>query len=85
MVQTDRLKALLKRLLDENEFLSGGGIRALSKYHEAHPYSVTINGEVHSIQYDPGDSTSDMFGAIPTGGALFGYLSTLSLYSLSGV
>lgn len=62
MVQTDRLKSMLKRLFDEQEFLSGGGIRALSKYHEAHPYSVTINGEVHTIQYDPGDSTSDMFG-----------------------
>ncbi|SDC87173.1 MGH1-like glycoside hydrolase domain-containing protein [Niabella drilacis] len=62
LVQRDRLKALLTRLLDESEFLSEGGIRALSKYHEANPYSVTINGEVHSIQYDPGDSTSDMFG-----------------------
>ncbi|WP_300602659.1 glucosidase [Niabella sp.] len=62
LVQRDRLKALLTRLLDETEFLSDGGIRALSKYHEANPYSVTINGEVHSIRYDPGDSTSDMFG-----------------------
>jgi len=62
LVQRDRLKALLTRLLDESEFLSEGGIRALSKYHEANPYSVAINGEVHSIQYDPGDSTSDMFG-----------------------
>ncbi|MBZ4189793.1 MGH1-like glycoside hydrolase domain-containing protein [Niabella beijingensis] len=62
LVQSDRLKALLTRLLDESEFLSDGGIRALSKYHESHPYSVTVNGEVHSIQYDPGDSTSDMFG-----------------------
>ncbi len=62
LVPTDKLKALLKRLLDESEFLSDGGIRALSKYHEKNPYSVTINGEVHTIQYDPGDSTSDMFG-----------------------
>lgn len=62
LVQRDRLKALLTRLLDETEFLAEGGIRALSKYHEAHPYSVTVNGQVHSIQYDPGDATSDMFG-----------------------
>lgn len=62
IVQKDRLTALLSKLLDEEGFLSNGGIRALSKYHEKHPYSVTINGEVHSIQYDPGDSTSDMFG-----------------------
>jgi len=62
LVQPDRLKALLEKLLDEDGFLSPGGIRALSKYHEQHPYSVTIHNQVHSIQYDPGDSTSDMFG-----------------------
>jgi hypothetical protein len=48
--------------LSETEFLSEGGIRALSKYHEKNPYSVTIEGTVYSIQYDPGDSTSDFFG-----------------------
>jgi hypothetical protein len=49
-------------LLSEDEFLSGGGIRALSKYHEANPYSVTIDGTRYEIQYDPGDSTSNLFG-----------------------
>ena len=44
------------------KFLSHGGIRALSKYHEAHPYSVTIDGTKYEIQYDPGDSTSNLFG-----------------------
>ena len=53
---------LLKPLLDEEEFLSDGGIRALSKYHEKNPYSVTVDGHTYTIQYDPGDSTSDMFG-----------------------
>ena len=53
---------LLERLLDEEEFLSPGGIRALSKYHEKNPYSVTIDGIEYTIQYDPGDSTSDIFG-----------------------
>lgn len=62
LVQRDRLVALLTRLLSEDGFLSDGGIRALSKFHKDHPYSVNIDGEVHSIQYDPGDSTSDMFG-----------------------
>ena len=62
LVKKDRLESLLTKLLDETEFLSKGGIRALSKYHKDHPYSVTIDGVVHSIQYDPGDSTSDMFG-----------------------
>ncbi len=62
LVPRDKLVHLLQRLLNEAEFLSGGGIRALSKYHEAHPYSVAINGEQYTIRYDPGDSTSNLFG-----------------------
>jgi hypothetical protein len=62
LVQRERLTFLLQRLLDEQEFLSEGGIRALSKYHEEHPYSVTIEGNSYTIRYDPGDATSDMFG-----------------------
>ncbi len=62
LVPRERLIDLLRRLLDENEFLSGGGIRALSKYHENNIYSVVVEGNTYSIQYDPGDSTSDLFG-----------------------
>jgi hypothetical protein len=62
LVKKDRLIHLLHRLLNEDEFLSGGGIRALSKYHQANPYSVTIDGTRYEIQYDPGDSTSNLFG-----------------------
>jgi hypothetical protein len=62
LVQQDRLRHLLDRLLDEAEFLSDGGIRALSKYHDQHPYSVTVEGHHYTIRYDPGDSTSDIFG-----------------------
>jgi hypothetical protein len=62
LVPKDRLIDLLKRLVDESGFLSSGGIRALSKYHETHPYSVTVDGNIYTIKYDPGDSTSDMFG-----------------------
>ena len=62
LVQRDRLASLLERLLDESEFLSDGGIRALSKYHEKTPYSVNVDGHTYTIQYDPGDSTSDLFG-----------------------
>lgn len=62
LVPKDKLIALLKRMLNEAEFLSTGGIRALSKYHEKHPYSVELHKHTYTIQYDPGDSTSDMFG-----------------------
>jgi len=62
LLPKDRLEALLQRLLNEAEFLSGGGIRALSKFHEKNPYTVTIEGQDYTIQYDPGDSTSSMFG-----------------------
>ena len=48
--------------MDEEGFLSEGGIRALSKYHKNNPYSVTLDGHPYTIRYDPGDSTSDMFG-----------------------
>ncbi len=62
LVPKERLVDLLQRLLDESGFLSEGGIRALSKYHDEHPYSVVVEGNTYTIRYDPGDSTSDMFG-----------------------
>ncbi len=62
LIPQQRLIYLLERLLNESEFLSEGGIRALSKYHEENPYSVKIDGVEYTIQYDPGDSTSNFFG-----------------------
>lgn len=62
LVPKEKLVKMLQRLLDEEGFLSPGGIRALSKYHDQHPYSVAVEGNMYSIRYDPGDSTSDMFG-----------------------
>ncbi|MGN6532322.1 MAG: MGH1-like glycoside hydrolase domain-containing protein [Ginsengibacter sp.] len=62
LVQQDRLKDILQHLLNEEEFLSTGGIRALSKFHEKNHYTITLENVAYSIQYDPGDSTSDLFG-----------------------
>ena len=62
LVPQKRLIFLLERLLNEAEFLSPGGIRALSKYHEKNPYTINIGGVDYHIKYDPGDSTSDFFG-----------------------
>ena len=62
LIPKEKLIHLLQRLLDEDEFLSPVGIRALSKFHKEHPYSVNVQGNEYSIQYDPGDSTSEIFG-----------------------
>jgi len=62
LVNEDRLKAILKRMLDETEFLASGGIRSLSKYHKDHPYSMDVNGQKFSVSYVPGDSDSGLFG-----------------------
>ncbi len=58
----DRLEHLLKRLLDEAEFLSDYGIRSLSKIHQDKPYIFGYQGEDYSIRYEPGESSSSMFG-----------------------
>ena len=58
----ERLERLLGYLLDEQEFLSPFGIRSLSKYHEAHPYTLHLNGGDHTVGYVPGESDSHMFG-----------------------
>ena len=62
LLRGHRMKKILERMLDENEFLSPHGIRALSKYHEQHPYNVDINGTNFSVEYAPAESTTGMFG-----------------------
>jgi hypothetical protein len=49
-------------MLDEDEFLSPYGIRSVSKYHEAHPYILVVNGQTFSIDYQPAESESGLFG-----------------------
>jgi hypothetical protein len=61
LVPFERLKKILNALLDENEFLSPGGIRSLSKIHQK-PYSMIIFGKEFGLNYQPGDSNSDLFG-----------------------
>ena len=62
LVPKDKIVFLLQRMLNENEFLSPGGIRSLSRSHLTEPYSITIDKKVYEINYDAGDSTSNMFG-----------------------
>ena len=62
LIDKERLQDLCEKLLDESEFLSDGGIRALSKFYQKNPYSMDLGGTTYSIEYDPGDSTSGMFG-----------------------
>ena len=57
-----RMKCLLRRMLDPEEFLSDCGVRSLSKFHQAHPYSLTIRGEEKVVSYEPGESQSGIFG-----------------------
>ena len=58
----DRLKRVLRYLLDENEFLSPFGIRSLSRFHKDHPVSLWIGGAEHRVEYWPGVSRGGLFG-----------------------
>lgn len=62
LVNKDRLIQILKRMLDETEFLADHGIRSLSKAHKDHPYSMDVNGQRFQVSYVPGDSDSGLFG-----------------------
>ncbi|BDD60768.1 hypothetical protein MAP00_005866 [Monascus purpureus] len=62
LVSKERLVKILKRMLDETEFLADHGIRSMSKYHDKHPYSMEVNGQVFTVGYVPGDSDSGLFG-----------------------
>ena len=58
----NRLERMLRYLFDEEEFLSPHGIRSVSKYHEKHPYTYTVNGTVYAVNYEPGEGRTAMFG-----------------------
>ena len=57
-----RMKCLLRRMLDPNEFLSDYGVRSVSKYHQDHPYALTVRGETKVVNYEPAESQTGIFG-----------------------
>ena len=62
LVNPERLRRILTRMLDENEFLSPYGIRALSRYHDEHPFIVHVEGQEYRVNYLPAESDTGMFG-----------------------
>jgi hypothetical protein len=57
-----KLRRILARMLDESEFLSPYGIRALSRYHAQHPYTFDVNGHPYQVDYEPAESSTGLFG-----------------------
>ncbi|MGH9846616.1 MAG: MGH1-like glycoside hydrolase domain-containing protein, partial [Blastocatellia bacterium] len=62
LVNRSRLRQVLKFMLDETEFLSPYGIRSLSKYHQANPYRIGVDGVEHRVDYEPAESQTGIFG-----------------------
>jgi hypothetical protein len=62
LVNRTRLKSVLRYMLDEREFLSPYGIRALSRYHLDHPYTFSVMGTEYRVAYEPAESTTALFG-----------------------
>ncbi len=57
-----RMKRVLHRMLDEQEFLSPGGVRSLSRVHLDHPFELVMDGHPHRVGYEPAESRSALFG-----------------------
>jgi len=62
LVNQSRLRRILTRMLDESEFLSPYGIRALSRFHAEHPYVFSAGGQEYRVSYLPAESDTGMFG-----------------------
>jgi hypothetical protein len=62
LLNPERLRRILKKMLDENEFLGPYGIRSLSKFHEQHPYVFNVGGQEYRVDYLPAESNTGMFG-----------------------
>jgi Mannosylglycerate hydrolase MGH1-like glycoside hydrolase domain len=62
ILNEDKLRRVLSRMLDENEFLGSYGIRSISRYHKEHPYILEVHGERYKVEYMPAESSSGLFG-----------------------
>ena len=62
IVTADQLRRILRFMLDENEFLSPFGLRALSRVHKDEPYRLFVNGAEYRVDYEPGESSTGLFG-----------------------
>jgi hypothetical protein len=62
VVSPERLRRILARALSPDEFLSDYGVRSLSRYHLDHPFEMRADGQVERVDYEPGESTSGLFG-----------------------
>ncbi len=62
LVNRTRLRSVLHYMLDEEEFLSPYGIRALSRYHKDHPYVFSAMGMDYRVDYEPAESSTGLFG-----------------------
>ncbi len=62
LLRGSRMKKLLRRMLDESEFLSDYGVRALSRHHREQPYTFRWDGQERTVEYQPAESTSEQFG-----------------------
>jgi hypothetical protein len=62
IVSADQLRSVLRIMLDEREFLSSHGIRALSREYKSRPYVVVVDGQEHRVDYEPAESSTGLFG-----------------------
>jgi hypothetical protein len=62
IVSADQLRRVLRTMLNEEEFLSPYGIRALSRFHRDHPYALSVDGMEYRVDYQPAESTTRLFG-----------------------